>query len=140
MKLILMLGLAIFLVGAPQIASANCFDVSKKEPAVLVGKLQFIIFPGPPNFEDVKNGDEPEGAYILKLGNEICIEGDEFADATKMFNVVHLVPGDGLRKDFRRLVGKSIKVNLYDQYGSHTGHHHAPLVAWVKQIKLLSRR
>ena len=120
----------------PQIANAKCLDVSKHEPGTLEGKLLFIVFPGRPNYEDVKSGDEPEGTYILKLANQICIEGDEFADATKLFDTVHLVPPKGLRKDLRPLVGRTVKVTLYDQYGSHTGHHHAPLVAWVSKIAL----
>src|SRR5258707_7172 len=56
----------------------NCFDLSKPEATRLAGQLRFEIFPGPPNFEDVRAGDSPEPAYILTLVQKACFldEGD----------------------------------------------------------------
>lgn len=39
------------------------------EPVVVEcrGKLRLIYFPGPPNYESIKDGDAREGVYILEL-------------------------------------------------------------------------
>lgn len=55
------------------------------------GVLQFKVFPGPPNYHSVEDGDYPEGCWVLKLddrsksalavpfGDEIAIEMDKGA-------------------------------------------------------------
>jgi hypothetical protein len=117
--------------------SANarqCFDVSKGEPRTLSGELQYVLFPGPPNYEDVQKGDTPEPTYVLKLDHAICIDGDEFADPHKMFDEVHLVGSKETWPLLRANVKRRVTVTLKDQMGAHTGHHHEPLVAWVLSV------
>lgn len=50
----------------------------KYEPEVaeLRGKVKKIIFPGPPNYESVKDGDEPEHYWVLFLPQAVCVEGN----------------------------------------------------------------
>jgi hypothetical protein len=48
--------------------------------------LTYNIFPGPPNFEDVRKGDKPEPTYILQLLKPICVSGDEFIDPKKQID------------------------------------------------------
>jgi hypothetical protein len=42
--------------------------------------LNYRIFAGPPNYEDVRKGDTPEPIYILTLAEPICASRDEFVD------------------------------------------------------------
>jgi hypothetical protein len=116
------------------IASAACFDVSKRQPSSLSGRLTHRIFAGPPNFEDVQNGDTPEPGYVLKLDRAICITGDEFADPAHMFDEVQLVPGQANEKQLSRLRDTDVYVEVTDPMPAMTGHHHRPLLVWVKSI------
>jgi hypothetical protein len=114
--------------------AGECYDVSKKEPKALSGELQYVLFPGPPNFEDVQQGDTPEPTYVLVLDHSICIRGDDFAEPGKMFNKVHLVGNKATWPLLKANVKKRVKVTLADQMGANTGHHHEPLVAWVTSV------
>ena len=117
---------------------SDCFNVDRAEPKELSGKLAYVMFAGPPNYEDVQKGDMPEPAYILKLSRKICITDDGgMADRDNLFDEVHLVSGKNNELDLRKLVGRSVTVGLYDQLSAHTGHHHRPLVAWVSEVSPL---
>jgi len=116
-------------------ADESCYDMSKGEPGVLSGKLLHLTFPGPPNFENIQTGDKPEPTYILQLVSPICISGDEFADAKNKFSTVHLIGENAIWGTMKKLINHNVVVNLKDQRGAETGHHHAPLVAWVTAIK-----
>ncbi len=112
----------------------RCFNVSNAEPQRLSGVLEYTMFAGPPNFEDVQKGDAPEPAYVLRLKNSICISDEEgFADPSRMFDRVQVVPGR-VGQDLRGFVGQSVSLELYDQMAAFNGHHHQPLVAWVSSV------
>lgn len=128
------IGVAAALFLSPVIANAACFDVSKGQPSSLSGHLTHRIFAGPPNFEDVQKGDTPEPGYVLKLDRSICINGDEFADPSRMFDEVQLVPGDSNAKDLSRLRDTDVYVEVVDPMPAMTGHHHRPLLVWVKTV------
>jgi len=115
-------------------AGAVCFDVSKGEPSHLNGRLSHRIFAGPPNFEDVQKGDTPEPGYVLKLDQPICIQGDEFADPSRHFDEVQLVPDENTEKQMATLRDSDVYVDVINPMPAMTGHHHRPLVAWVKAI------
>lgn len=118
-------------------AEAACYNLTKSEPAELSGTLEYVMFAGPPNYDDVQKGDMPEPNYILRLNNEICIADDEgFADPGELFSQVQIVPGKVGSQELRKVVGKSVTVGLYDQMAAHTGHHHKPLVAWASTISV----
>jgi hypothetical protein len=61
-------------------ANASCINLKQKDPLSFQATLNYRIFPGSPNYEDVRKGDTPEPTYILKLDNPICATGDEFVD------------------------------------------------------------
>ena len=120
---------------APAAHAADCFDVSKGEPAHLEGELSFRIFAGPPNFEDVQKGDTPEPGYVLRLQQSICLSGDEdFADPSYLFDEVQLVETESTASAMRDLRDSVVSVDLINPMPAMTGHHHRPLVAWVSAI------
>jgi hypothetical protein len=106
--------------------------------------LNYRIFAGPPNYEDVRKGDAPEPTYILTLTEPICASGDEFVDPGDKFHQVQIFPGSSdkatqaLSRDLRRLVGKRVVVDGASPFGAHTGHHHAPLVLPITRISVAS--
>lgn len=115
-------------------AQAACFDVSKHQPSHLSGHLSHRIFAGPPNFTDVQKGDTPEPGYVLKLPQPICLSGDEFADPANSFDEVQLVPSEGIESKMASFRDTDVDVDVVDPMPAITGHHHRPLVAWVKAI------
>ena len=61
--------------------AAPCYNLAKDEPHTLTGVLDYVIFPFPPNFEDVQKGDTPEPTYALRFVSPICLTGDpDFAE------------------------------------------------------------
>ncbi len=104
--------------------------------------LTFKVFPGSPNFEDVRSGDQPEPSYILVLDGPICATGGDLGrDVSDPIDTVHLLPpydddpariADALRAD----KGRHIMVMAKTVDLSTTGHHHAPLLADVTAVEL----
>lgn len=124
-----------FVASAVSAVAAPCFDVAKGEPRSLTGILSFAVFPGPPNFEDIRNGDAPEPTFVLQLSAAICIVDDDFADPNTTFRSVHVVETEATAGRLRHFVHRAVTLTLTEQMASVTGHHHAPLVAWVTSIR-----
>ncbi|MCH7628162.1 MAG: hypothetical protein IH997_05525 [Proteobacteria bacterium] len=119
--------------GYPAKATA-CYNLAHGEPKELTGRLEYVIFAGPPNFEDVQRGDTPEPNFVLQLDHSICISGDDFSDPHRLFRVVQIVETKATAGQLRRLLHQTVTVSLTDQMGAETGHHHEPLVAWVTAV------
>lgn len=131
----LLLALALLVTGSAW--ATPCYDLSKGEPRSLSGKLTYVVYPGPPNYESVQKGDTPEPAYILELASAICLQGDEdFADSAIQFSAVHLSSGKETSRQLKPLVNKNVTVKLNDPFAAHTAHHRAPLVAGVTSVQL----
>ena len=78
MSLRYLAGLAFLLFltqGFAQVATASCLSY---EPAVVTvqGKLVRKTFPGPPNYKDIRTGDEVETNWYLALDSPICVNED----------------------------------------------------------------
>jgi hypothetical protein len=113
---------------------AACIDIHSREPVGLNGILRYLVFPGPPNFEDIRKGDAPERAYILALSDPICIESDEFGDPVETIATVHLIPSGSIGDSMRSLINSRVFIRVTELMIANTAHHHAPLVADVIQI------
>ncbi len=63
-------------LGLPsQAAEETCL---KYEPTTieLTGTIKPVTFPGPPNYQSVREGDKPERYWVLYLLKPICVDGD----------------------------------------------------------------
>lgn len=109
-----------------------CYDLANHQPSELTGTLEYVMFPGPPNYEDIQKGDTPEPEYILKLQDPICITGDDFADPNNQFQAVQLSAEK--EESFRAFLHKNVTVQLTNQAAAETGHVHEPLIAAVTSI------
>jgi len=124
----------------PSTAMSRCYDVDKGQPAALTGTLDYILFAGPPNFEDVQKGDTPEPSFVLRLAQPICLSGsDGFADPKHLFRDVQLVETKQTSGQLKPFLHRQVTVRLKDPMAAETGHHHEPLVAWVISIASASR-
>lgn len=58
------------------IKGQNClsYEPSRVE---LSGKMKRVVFPGPPEYEDVAKGDRPEVRWVLYLAKTICVDEDK---------------------------------------------------------------
>lgn len=107
----------------------NTSECLKYEPTIVMlsGKLERRTYPGSPNYENIKKGDEPETGFYLLLKNPICTLGDEESDPKQNVSLVQLVLD---KKDYDKLrpyLGKVIKLKG-SLFAAITGHHHAPIL------------
>ena len=119
-------------------AAAPCYNLAAGQPHMLSGRLDYVIYPGPPNFEDVQKGDTPEPNFVLRLAQPICLQGDEFADPKTYFSNVQVVETKAVSGQLRHLLNRHVTLALTQQMAAETGHHHEPLVAWVTAATLTS--
>lgn len=109
----------------------------KYEPEVveLKGKVKRVVFPGPPNYESVKAGDQPEPYYVLFLPNGVCVQGDPKDEINfeteKDIKSMQLMITD--YKKYRPLLGKNVTVTGQLMH-SHTGHHHTNVLVQVESM------
>lgn len=128
--------LAVFLTIVTQavFAAEPCF---KYEPEVveLTGKVERVVFPGPPNYESVKDGDRPESYYVLFLPKSVCVQGDPKdemnSETEKNIKSMQLIISD--YKKYRPLLGKKVTVKGTLMHAI-TGHHHTNVLLEVESM------
>jgi len=133
-------GIAVFLAALDQAwakSESACLDY---EPATvtLTGIVISRTFPGPPNYESIRDGDTPENYWLLALPRAICVNqkpGDLTNVAKKKIRRVQLVfSSETDYEKYRRLLGKRV-VATGTLYGSHTGHHKTPVLLTVSSVR-----
>jgi hypothetical protein len=116
------------------VAADPCIDLERSQAFSFEGKLTHKVFPGPPNYESVRKGDKPEPSYILQLQKQTCVSGsDEQIDRIQIF------PEDADNKvlwaKLRSLIGNQVVVAGKSAFLHETGHHHAPLLLEITEIR-----
>jgi hypothetical protein len=126
---------------ASRAAAQECYSY-EKDGVSLTGTISKKTFPGPPNYESIKNGDKPETYWILHLAKPICTTASADNDAESNVTDLQLIlPAKNdarFKKDyarFRKLVGRSMDLVVLGRL-THaiTGHHHTPVMMEVKAI------
>ena len=117
-------------------AAQKCFDYG---PTVsLSGKLTSKVFPGPPNYESIRKGDQKETAIILVLTHPICTTTKDpanYGDPESGQRSIQLViTKDGDWPVIRRLIGKRATVTG-TLFHWNTGHHHTRVLIDVSQLR-----
>src|SRR5215218_6712402 len=110
--------------------------VSYEPDAVsLTGTIKRHTFAGPPNYESVAKGDQPERIWVLHLTRPICVSASGDREEEQNVSDLELV-FPGAQNDYRRyrsLLNRrvSVKGKLFHQ---HTGHHHKNVLLTVDRI------
>jgi hypothetical protein len=113
-----------------------CFNY-EPEKVQLKGQLYKKSFPGPPNYTDVKKGDEEEVFWLLKTTIPFCVNENERIWGEKQTNLsdVQLIIGSetGFYKSKRSLLNKKVIVTgtLIPQI---TGHHKTEVLIDVHSL------
>lgn len=104
----------------------------------LTGLLYSKSFPGPPNYEDIKNGDEEEIYWLIKVKTPFCVNeiNQVYGDGLQNQSEVQLLISSKLNfyKAKRSLLNKnvSVKGTLFPQM---TGHHKTKVLITVETIE-----
>jgi hypothetical protein len=58
-------------------AKSDCLSYEPSRVSIQ-GALNRVIFPGPPNFQDVERGDKPEPYFVLQLQQPVCVDKGKY--------------------------------------------------------------
>lgn len=112
------------------------------EPEViqLEGEIYKKSFPGPPNYEDIKKGDEEEVYWLIKTTEPFCVNENSYVEGDELHGqseVQLVVDGLNFYKSKRHLLGKKVILSgsLFPQ---HTGHHKTEVLITVKTLEKVS--
>jgi hypothetical protein len=105
----------------------------------LTGTIKSETFPGLPNYDSIKKGDEPETYWILVTHKPYCGQGEDFSNPGQMITEKNqsrfqLVLTPEQYKQWKGLLHNKIVVKG-SIFIAHTGHHHTPLLIEVTDIK-----
>lgn len=116
------------------------------EPSVveLTGRLKRETFPGAPNYESIKNGDEIETHYYLSLDQKIDVikniddKSTNINDESVMdVSVLQLVIGNDSDWATLKKAGVRARVKIKGTlFKRHTGHHHSRVLFEVQNITM----
>ncbi|MFL5815571.1 MAG: DUF4431 domain-containing protein [Bdellovibrionia bacterium] len=110
----------------------------------LTGTLDLQTFPGPPNYESIKNGDEIERHFYLKLDKAVDVlpkgASSEIENPEKERNVriiqLSISEEDDKLWDSFRKVGKGAHVKIQGTlFHRFTGHHHSRILMVVSNMQ-----
>lgn len=138
-RLLLLIALII-----PQLSLANqtvCFEPKVVE---LDGTIVTLKFPGPPNYESIKDGDRDETGPYLILNDPIDIQlspnnaqigNDEPTNNVKLVQLIVLNDSD------RDKVKEGNQAHITGTLSAAlTGHHHARVLLDIKKINVTSKK
>lgn len=111
------------------------------EPRIchLTGRLEIQSHPGPPNYEDIKKGDEEERGLYLRLDRPLTVHFEEEGKQKReSISVIHLT-GDLKKKHFEQGHAKK-RVNatgtLFEWFN---GHHHSHFLMDVNHFSEVNK-
>lgn len=119
--------------------TAHSMEVLKYEPSVVTlrGTLSLQDFAGPPNYEDVKQGDRLERAWVLVLSTPIKVVAspdDELFYTQENVKEIQLVCSKQCDQQFALSVGRDATL-VGTLFPAHTGHHHKGVLMNVQKRK-----
>lgn len=127
----------------PQLSLANQTVYFEPKVVELDGTIVTLKFPGPPNYESIKNGDRDETGPYLILSNPIDIKlslnvqtgNDEPAKNVKLIQLIILNDSDWdkVKEGNQAHITGTLSAAL-------TGHHHARILLDAKKINVISKK
>jgi hypothetical protein len=132
--------LLMFALCLSPLAVAHASECNQYEPAdaTLSGTLTRQVYPGPPGFEDVVTGDEPQVGFYLSLSEPLCMTGNQNeADVNVEDNetLVQLVLQATDYDNLRPYLDQPVVLNG-TLFGAVSGFHHTQVL--MQQVQLVS--
>ena len=127
----------------PQLSLANQTVYFEPRTVELTGTIVTLKFPGPPNYESIKNGDRDEtGPYLIlnnpidiKLSSNVQTGNDEPTKNVKLIQLIVLNDSDWDK------VKEGNQAHITGTLSSAlTGHHHARILLDINKISVVSQR
>ncbi len=120
-------------------AMVHATETLKYEPAqvTLRGTLSLQDFAGPPNYENVRQGDQLERCWVLTLKRPLRVVAPpnaEFYYTQENVREVQLVCTEGCEKKFSLSVEEEVTLSG-TLFPAHTGHHHKGVLMNVRNRK-----
>jgi len=106
----------------------------------LEGTLIRRPYPGPPNYEGARQGDQPDTALILSIPKPICVAPDSASDEgdkqleSGVRELQLAIGTDSLWAQLRAAHSSRLRVTG-ELFHSITGHHRTRVLIWVIQIR-----
>jgi len=110
---------SILMLATPALAN-ECLKYD--QPATLTGYVGNAVFPGQPNYQDVRKGDAKETASLLFLSAPACTDGNGDYDGVSTVPVVQL-----LCPRLKAAPGSPVTVKG-TLMPAQTAHHHAAVL------------
>lgn len=107
------------------IVAAACAQASEEKAICVVGIVSLEAFPGRPNYESIRDGDEAEKVWILTVAH---------VEKKERFQLIVLNGPEQKVVPLRQFVGRQVVVEG-SIWEAHSGHHHTPLLISVRKIK-----
>jgi hypothetical protein len=126
--------LILFITTEPAPSAQTCLAYEPDAVSVR-GTIKRRTFAGPPNYESVAKGDQPEVMWVLRLTRPICVSAKGDWEGKKNVSDLQLV-FVGAENDYRRyrsFVGKRVTVNGA-LLPAQTGHHYTKVLLRVTGI------
>ncbi len=105
------------------------------DTVAIAGSLTRKTFPGRPNYESVKEGDEPETGFYLEVPGPVCtIASPDSANdnngSLHDVRLIQLVLDSAGHARLKPRLGRQVTLRG-TLFAAFTGHHHAPLLLRV---------
>ena len=116
-------------------ASAQRQECLGYDPEVvqLIGTINKQTFPGPPNYESIRNGDKPETYWVLHLPDTVCTQPSADNDGEYKVTDLQLILTRKQYALYRKFLGRRVNVTGKLSHAI-TGHHHTPVLMEVIDV------
>ena len=123
------------LIPTTQAGAAKSCLTYERNLITLNGTIERKTLPGPPNYESVAKGDQPEVIWVLHLVKPICVTATGDWEEEKNVVEVQLVfPESRQYGRYESLVSQRVSVSG-KLFHAHTGHHHTKVLLTVTGMR-----
>jgi hypothetical protein len=116
--------LGVLLAAFAGTANADCLP-SLPSVVRLSGVLQRSTFAGPPNFESIRSGDQPQSYFVFRLQRSVCVQDPSLGRISSKRLQLLLEPAQYAQ--YRPHLGRKITISG-QLWPAETASHHTPLM------------
>ena len=115
-------------------------ELIEGQKTTLYGKVREEVFPGPPNYESVNDGDSPEFYWILYTNQPISLVGRDM-EYDQLYEkglscMFQLCLAEDIYEKRLDILGKYVRAEG-EIFLGHTGHHNTKALLKVESIHVL---